>query len=51
MSASGLSGIRQSWLHRPIHYERVTLPPSRGKVPLELALLSLTLAVLAFAVI
>ena len=51
MSASGLPGIRQSWLHRPIHYERVALPPSKAKVPIELALLALTLAVLVFTVI
>ncbi len=49
MSASGFSGTRPgSWLHRPIHYERVPLRSSRAKVPLELALMALALAVLAF---
>jgi hypothetical protein len=52
MSASGFSSTRdRSWLHRPIQHERVSLHSSNAKVPLELALLALTLAVLAFTVI
>lgn len=52
MSASGLSSTGgRSWLHRPIHYERVSLRSSKAKVPLELALLALALAVLTFTAI
>jgi hypothetical protein len=52
MSASGFSNTRQhSWLHRPINYEHVPLRSSRARMPLELALLTLTLALLAFNVI
>ena len=51
MSASRLPGIRQSWLQHPIHYERVALRPSKAKVPIELALLALTFAVLVFTAI
>ncbi len=52
MSASGFSSTRPgSWLHRPLHYERVPLRSSRGKVPLELALLVLALAALALTVL
>ena len=49
MSASGFSSTRErSWLQRPIHHEHVPLRSSKARVPLELALLTVTLAVLAF---
>lgn len=52
MSASGLSSTRRhSWLQRPIHYEHIPRRSSKPRVPLELALLALTLAALAFTVI
>jgi len=52
MSASGFSSTGgRSWLHHPIHHDRVRLRSSKAKVPLELALLALALAVLAFTAI
>jgi hypothetical protein len=52
MSASAFSSPRErSWLHRPIHYERVPLRSSKTKIRLELALMVLALTVFAFNVI
>jgi hypothetical protein len=49
MSVSGFSGTSPGrWLQRPIHYERIPLRSARAKVPLELALMALALAVLVF---